>query len=222
MPLAVSLRVAVVLAPALLSAAPFAREYPRACVASLASALQDRFSAPTLAPFSQVSGIVALGGGIDRTREAIKLARMYPRAKLVVTGASEEDYALARAAIGKRLVVEPNARNTYENALFTKQVVEPTASQLWVLVTSASHMPRAVGAFRNVGFAVEPWPVRDLPPSNRERFGILRHEWLGLLAYRLMGRSDSLYPGPSGDPPNAGQDGPIDIVGLFGAAVPDI
>jgi uncharacterized SAM-binding protein YcdF (DUF218 family) len=219
---AVSLRFAVVLAPALLSAAPLARQYPQTCIATLASLLQDRFSAAALAPSSQVAGIVALGGSIDRTREAIRLARLFPRAKLVVTGASEQDYALARAAIGNRLVVEPNARNTYENAVFTKRMVHPAPSERWLLVTSASHMPRAVGSFRGTGFAVEPWPVRDLPHSNRGRFDILRHEWLGLLAYRLMGRSDALYPGPSSDPPHARQDAPVDYVELRGAALPEI
>jgi uncharacterized SAM-binding protein YcdF (DUF218 family) len=222
MAFAVSVRIAVVLAPALLSAAPLARHYPQACISRLAASLQDRFSAAALAPSTQVAGIVALGGGIDRTREAIRLARLFPRAKLVVTGASEEDYALARAAIGARLVVEPNARNTYENAVFTKQMVNPAPRERWVLVTSASHMPRAVGSFRSTGFAVEPWPVRDLPHSNRRRFDVLRHEWLGLLAYRLMGRSDDLYPGPSSDPPHAGQGAARDLVELSGAALPDI
>jgi uncharacterized SAM-binding protein YcdF (DUF218 family) len=168
----------------------------RFLLSTLASSLEDRFSEPLLSPHDQIAGVIALGGGIHRTRQAIRIARLFPSAKLVVTGASEQDYALARGAVGHRLMVEPRARNTYENALFTRQMVQPEPGERWLLVTSASHMPRAVGSFQGVGFSVEPWPIRDQPQSDVDTIGMLRHEFLGLLAYRLMGRSDTLFPAP--------------------------
>ena len=51
------------------------------------------------------------------------------------------------------------SRNTYENAVFSKALVAPKPGEHWMLVTSAYHMPRSVGLFRKVGFAVEPYPV---------------------------------------------------------------
>ena len=38
--------------------------------------------------------------------------------------------------------------HTAENAEFTAELLKPAASQTWVLVTSAYHMPRAAGLFR--------------------------------------------------------------------------
>jgi uncharacterized SAM-binding protein YcdF (DUF218 family) len=70
-------------------------------------------------------------------------------------------------------------------------------------------MPRAMGVFRKVGFAFEPWPVdfrtadaRDWfqtfesPAQGLRRVELAVHEWIGLIAYWLMGRSDELFPEP--------------------------
>jgi uncharacterized SAM-binding protein YcdF (DUF218 family) len=77
------------------------------------------------------------------------------------------------------------------------------------LLTSGYHMPRSVGIFRKVGFAVEPYPVdwKTRGPSDiltlQSRFldGILLtdiavREWIGLMAYRMVGRTDELFPSP--------------------------
>jgi uncharacterized SAM-binding protein YcdF (DUF218 family) len=76
-------------------------------------------------------------------------------------------------------------------------------------VTSAFHMPRAVGLFRKAGFAVEPYPVdwrvgegADVFALSQAASGLARidtamREWMGLLAYRLVGRTDALFPGPN-------------------------
>ena len=70
-------------------------------------------------------------------------------------------------------------------------------------------MPRAVGCFRTAGFQVEPYPIgiRTNSPllalaqevTGSVAFAYLDlagKEWLGLTAYRLMGRTDALFPGP--------------------------
>ncbi len=79
---------------------------------------------------------------------------------------------------------------------------------MWLLVTSASHMPRSVGCFRRAGFAVTPWPVNySTAPGARgwfeapfaARLGQAEwaiREYVGLVAYRLLGRTDALFPGP--------------------------
>ena len=57
------------------------------------------------------------------------------------------------------VVYEDRSRNTFENALFTRDLVKPKEGERWLLVTSAMHMPRAVGVFRKVGFPVIAYPV---------------------------------------------------------------
>jgi uncharacterized SAM-binding protein YcdF (DUF218 family) len=104
---------------------------------------------------------------------------------------------------------ESASKNTWENAVYTKALVQPRPGQRWLLVTSASHMPRAIAVYRKAGFPVEPWPVdyrtadkRDLyrlfdaPSEGLKRLEMAVHEWFGLIAYRLMGRSDELFPQP--------------------------
>ena len=72
-------------------------------------------------------------------------------------------------------------------------------------------MARAIGAFRKVGLEVEAYPVdwrsrgwSDLSsPFRTVSAGLARadlavHEWIGLIAYRVTGRSSDLFPGPHG------------------------
>jgi uncharacterized SAM-binding protein YcdF (DUF218 family) len=108
-----------------------------------------------------------------------------------------------------RIVLEPQARDTYENATFTARLLNPRPGQRWLLVTSAAHMPRAVGCFRKAGFTVVAWPVdyrtprrmdimrlnRSLPDGLSKMDATMR-EYAGLAMYYLTGRTDALLPGP--------------------------
>jgi uncharacterized SAM-binding protein YcdF (DUF218 family) len=197
--------------------------------------LEERF--PGRAPPEDVDGIIVLGGMVDqvvaasrgvpaltssaeRLMEAADLARRYPGAKLVVSGGSgllaEQEIkeapvmveALRRLGIASdRIVTEDRSRNTYENALFSRDLVRPAEGETWLLVTSAFHMPRSVGIFRRLGWPVVPWPVdyrtlarphlRDVNVvGNLVDLHIATREWIGLLAYFRMGRTDTLFPGP--------------------------
>ena len=149
------------------------------------------------------------------------LARKYPTLQLVFSGGAavfahqfptESD--LARdlfASLGMdtgRIIFENRSRNTCENAIYTAQLIKPLQQQTWVLVTSAMDMARAVGAFRKAGFRVLPYPVDyttsgsvalDLPPTvvrNLDQLDHAAHEWLGLVGYRLLSCTDTLFPGP--------------------------
>ena len=161
-------------------------------------------------------------GAAGRITGAATLALRYPNARLVFTGGSpnllhndakEADYATALfqgLGIAKsRLIMERLSRNTGENAEFTKALVKPKPGERWLLVTSAYHMPRSMGLFRTAGFPVEAYPV-DWKVGTREdlleyhlvaKDGLVLvdtgvREWLGLIANRLTGKSDSLLPGP--------------------------
>ena len=144
-----------------------------------------------------ITGVIALGGGEARIREAGRLARRYPKLQIVVTGAGERDYVLGllgRDIASDRVLVDSQARNTYENAVRSKTMTRPTAQERWLVITSAAHMPRAIATFRGQNFAVDAWPIWDLDSYHLRPMSVARHEWLGLVGYWLLGRTNALLP----------------------------
>lgn len=159
----------------------------------------------------------------ERLLAFAELGRRYPDAKLVFTGGSgvlggqEEHHRETAAALGAlrqagldtdRVLFESESRNTWENAVYSRRLVNPAAGETWLLVTSAMHMPRSVGIFRQVAWPVLAHPVdyRTRPHGlPRLRFEFLKNmnlltdgvrEWIGLASYRAMGRTPSLFPAP--------------------------
>lgn len=153
-----------------------------------------------------------LNDGAERMTAAVSLWQRQPSLRLVFsggegelfgTGPSEAERAsqfFASLGIPKAaLTLESRSQNTYENAVFTRQLPGLDAQQPWLLVTSAWHMPRALATFQKAGWNVTPFPVDfrtgggtpwaqyDLHLSN-EHWQLLLHEWLGMAAYRLSGR----------------------------------
>ena len=170
---------------------------------------------------TQARGQVALGGAVERLTEFAALARRYPDARLVFTSGSgdlfRQDVKEADVlgpfldVLGLdrgRILFENQSRNTYENAVVTFGLVKPKPGERWILITSAFHMPRAVGCFRRAGWRVIPYPV-DFNFRGDETFdvsfdfagGITSfaggvHEWLGLTVYWLTGKTDTFLPAP--------------------------
>jgi len=165
---------------------------------------------------------IALNEAAERMTEVAALARRYPGARIVFSGGSgqlvfqgQNESELAVRLFGyfgipaERVELENRSRDTVENARFTRAIADPKPGERWLLVTSAYHMPRSIGAFRQAGFAVEAYPVdwrtrgtSDLwRPFTNLGDGIRRtdtaaREWVGLLAYRLAGHTSELFPPP--------------------------
>lgn len=163
---------------------------------------------------------ISLNRNAERLTEAVALTRRYPALKLVYTGGSGslidptvKETLVARRffhAMGvapDRVTYEGDSRNTRENATLTRRLIAPRPGEKWVLVTSAIHMPRSVGVFRKAGWDVVPYPVSYItyqgdhrlwksPISALGRLSLGMHEWIGLIAYRLLGWSDVLFPAP--------------------------
>ena len=171
---------------------------------------------------SQQRGIPTMYEGSSLLMEVAALSKRYPQARLAYTGgsalippdphdANAEVTKEALASIGvpvARMMFEGASRNTHENAMMAKQLVQPQPEQNWLLVTSAYHMPRSMAAFRAAGWNVYPAPTYYLTGgqlSTRLQFNlalhlqemsIAMHEYYGLLAYRLLGYTDKLWPAP--------------------------
>lgn len=201
----------------------------------LARPLENRYPRPH--PPAHVTGILVLGGGLDprilfsrgatahesseaRLVEGAALARAYPNAELVFSGGSGELFHAGRgeadvarvifSQLGipeRRLVLESQSRNTFENILFSKRLVRPKPGETWLLVTSACHLPRAMGVARHLGWNMVPWPAAYISAGGDTGsafhlslaggaypFEVAIHEWIGLVAYRLEGRTDALWP----------------------------
>jgi len=166
-------------------------------------------------------GVVALNEAAERITAAAALARRYPDARIVYTGGSDEliggipeaPFAVREledlGVAHDRITAEEQSRNTVENAVFSRLIAQPKPGQRWLLITSAYHMPRAIGAFRAAGFPVEAYPVDwrtrgpvdatrpfDLLSDGLARTDTAVHEWVGLLAYRLAGKTNELFPAP--------------------------
>lgn len=101
------------------------------------------------------------------------------------------------------LIIENESRNTYENAVFTKKILDSLKIKgAFLLITSAYHMPRSMAVFKKAGY-------KNLVPyiTNRSSgirrftfdhlfipnagtlfsFEFLIHEWVGYLTYKLKG-----------------------------------
>jgi uncharacterized SAM-binding protein YcdF (DUF218 family) len=156
-----------------------------------------------------VDGVIVLGGTAG-TIELVELSRDFPQARLVYSagtneGSDVENWLADFARLGgdrDRVTVENRARNTFENALYSKELIKPNIQERWLVITTASHMPRSIGCFRQVGFKVEAYPISDTMPGlglSSNALSILdaaMKEWIGLLVYRATGKTDELFPAP--------------------------
>ena len=152
----------------------------------------------------------------DRLITGLILANQYKDAKIAFPGGlkwrgdkrSESD--ITNAVINgleldeERLIVEGLSRNTAENAAFLKQQIESIDGQI-ILVTSAWHMPRAIGSFRAAGLDPIAYPtdfttaedgvsLKRLLGKGLGYTATALQEYIGLAAYRITGRTDELLP----------------------------
>jgi len=154
-----------------------------------------------------------LNSSAERITEAVILSKKYPSALLVFTGGSghmvgrEGEEALAfitlfeqMDVIDNEVLLETEAKNTWQNAINTIAMVKDRNITNWLLVTSAFHMSRSIGSFSKAGLEVIAWPTDYraetlkfpwITANSTEQFSkmnILIHELIGILAYKLTGR----------------------------------
>jgi len=151
---------------------------------------------------------------VDRIYKAAALYRAGKAPVVIVTGGNQpwsepktaEAYLIRDLLIewgvpADAILLEGSSRNTRENALYSKNIMDSINCDDALLVTSAAHMPRAVAAFRSVGLTVTPVstdvraPVRAIPllinilPSADalDMTTDAIREWLGQQVYAWQG-----------------------------------
>jgi len=104
------------------------------------------------------------------------------------------------------LMIDNDSTNTFDNAMTAKRLIPSVDVNNYLLITTAAHMPRAVGSFQQAGMSPIPYPVNFLAPNAGQWFGdsplttrlylidYAAHEWLGLAQYYVLGRSNELFP----------------------------
>jgi uncharacterized SAM-binding protein YcdF (DUF218 family) len=153
----------------------------------------DRFIQPLLLYKKGIVKKLLITGGnvnikglkIDLTQESKKVKEV-----LITMGVNPED-----------IYQEENARNTHENAVYTKQLLKPNLKERMVLVTSAMHMPRAQACYIKEGFLIDAYPAdikkKDTPSGildlvipqerNLSKFAELIREMAGYIIYSIVG-----------------------------------
>lgn len=190
--------------------------------------LETRYQAPS--PLPAVDAVIVLTGmvnlrkssdqyiefneGVDRILAGIRLMKAGQGKVLIITGGSGDiydqtrreaiflrEFAIDFGVPAKKILIDPESRNTYENAVYTKTLMEQHGLSSSVLVTSATHLARAMGCFHKIGVHPTPYPVDfrsqaefhfnllDLIPGEGSLLttSIVLHEYLGMLSYKLAG-----------------------------------
>jgi uncharacterized SAM-binding protein YcdF (DUF218 family) len=176
---------------------------------------------------TQARGQLSFNEAGERLTEGLRLALSLPTSKVIYTGGEAwllgSEKSGAATSIGdmitafgiarERIVLEELSRTTWENADKLRAILKPRPGQRFLLVTSAFHMPRAMGTFRAAGYDVTAWPVdyrtaglldalspRTSIYGGLEMLDVAFKEWVGLVAYRLSGRSTAFWPGDQAAP----------------------
>ena len=150
--------------------------------------------------------IVELNGSGDRLLYAAWLYKQGVADHLLMTGGLlprlSPDIAPSEAEAMRQVLeimgvpaeavwIEPDSRNTYENGVLSKAILDEKGINKIVLVTSAYHMPRSVAIFEKLGFTVLPAPT-DYQTTELDRSYFQAPDLLTFTLY-LLPDSDNLW-----------------------------
>ena len=188
-------------------------------------ALENAYPVPPLSMVQRCDAFVVLGGGIndlapdisgeglptgDALSRLIAGTRLYRQARkpIIISGgaiygrkteAEVAEKVLLSLGVDKADIIrEGQSRDTYENALYVKDICQKKGFNRILLITSAYHMKRSVMLFRTFSMETVPFPVNHLTsPSKRTPLDFLPdagnllavslglREYLGILFYKL-------------------------------------
>lgn len=156
-----------------------------------------------------------LSDSADRLIDAVRLYRKGIVKKILFSGGSGELFhqEMKESTVAKRIMldlgvseqdilIESESRNTYENALYSKKILESEKAKSVLLITSAFHMKRSYAIFKKLGlgdvipFATDYrrstsqlnlWELLLPSPNDLEISSFCIKEWIGILAYTFKG-----------------------------------
>ena len=161
-----------------------------------------------------------LNSNATRLYDFIRLHKTFPESKAIYSGGNGKLWALqtlpethlrkSLPALGVNpadIIFESKSRNTYENAVFSKKIADPKPGENWIVVTSAFHMPRTIAIFCSQGWSVIPFPAGHITLKNPSyypatsymidehfKLHVAVREWIGILAYRIFGKTSMVLP----------------------------
>ena len=161
---------------------------------------------------------ISLNGSAERLVESVMIIRKFEKAKVIFSGGSGivNRSDLGHSQVAKlfykkmgvdinKIFFEDKSRNTHENIIYSKKIAKPKKNENWLLITSAFHMKRALliaekNNWKFIPYAVDFKNIKEfkLTPnlnllSNLNSFQSGLHEWLGLVSYYLMGRTEKFF-----------------------------
>ncbi|HEY4545710.1 MAG TPA: YdcF family protein [Pedomonas sp.] len=170
-------------------------------------------------PASALRGEPEFNSAPERLLTGIALARRFPEAQLYLVGGitlpdgTRDTDVMLRTALGvgferQRIRIISDTRNTCENARAATAQLGRSTLRRSILITSAYHLPRAMLCFEAVNASITPvpvdyktWPLSSpidsfklAPLDNLEQVDRALHEWVGLLYYRVTGRTLRVWP----------------------------
>lgn len=169
-----------------------------------------------LITLSQTADHPGLGIQADRFLQAYLLYKNNKIRKILITGASRKSLTDAGKGEAQQaaallvlwgvkagdIILELNAKNTRENALFTSKILKAQfPGKSYVLITSSFHMRRAAGCFKKVGISAEVFPADFYGNNESTSFKeavipdpkivgfsqLIFREWVGIIIYKIMG-----------------------------------
>jgi len=151
---------------------------------------------------------------VNRITDAIRLYNAGKIKKLLITGGSGRvfdtdfkesvflrDFLLTIGIPKKDIIIEPESRNTAENAIYTAEILKTKKYDKLLLITSAFHMRRSEACFKKAGLETTSYSTdfydqkhnvefsKIIFPDPDALFGwhLLIKEWVGFISYKVRG-----------------------------------
>jgi len=167
--------------------------------------------------YNKVAERVTFKESSDRIVQAMRLYKLGKVKKILLNGGSGsisepelreaifiQHFLLENGIQKKDILIEPDSKNTHENAVQAKGILEQNFPEgRYLLITSGYHMPRAMGCFKKLGVEFTPYPVDHFSGKRKFVFdhlfipnagamivwqGFLR-EVFGFVVYKVVGYS---------------------------------
>ncbi len=153
----------------------------------------ERFFTPLKGMINQTVDTVILTGGSASVISKKYYESIYAKNLMKEFGIKEN-----------RIFIDAKSRNTYENAIETKRILDSLqVTDSVILITSAFHMNRAEACFQKAGVKFIPYPVHYIGNATRDYdieaflvpsagaindFQTMFREWIGIISYKMTGK----------------------------------